>query len=168
MAAGLGYYVLHLPDSVQGKAFYRAVLGWDAEPGDDPKRYYHVGGSSPAGGIAGGASEPSITAYLLVNDAKETVAAIRGLGGQAADPSQSASGWSAECTDDQGAPFAIWQPESSYAPAGPPKCDIGDLFHFVVRVKDDERAKRFYGELFGWEFSAGSHPRGWNAHNIEP
>jgi predicted enzyme related to lactoylglutathione lyase len=168
MAAGLGYYVLHVPNAVRGKAFYKAVLGWNAEPGDDPKRYYHVEGSQPAGGIAGGAGEPHVTVYFIVDDAKATVAAIRALGGQAPDPSQSASGWCAECTDDQGGPFAIWQPERSYAPDGPPKIGHGDLHYFLVRAKDDERAKRFYGKLFGWEFTAGSHPRGWNAHNLEP
>lgn len=168
MAAGMGYYVVHVPDAVRAKAFYKAVLGWQADPGDDPEGYYHVGASSPAGGIGGGASEPGITTYFMVDDAKATAAAIRELGGQAPDPSQSASGWSAECTDDQGGPFAIWQPERSYAPDGPPKCDIGDLHYLVVRTGDAERGKAFYGRLFGWEFSEGNHPSGWNVTNTEP
>lgn len=168
MAAGLGYYVVHVPDAVRAKAFYKAVLGWQADPGDDREAYYHVDASSPAGGIAGGASEPGITPYFMVDDAKATAAAIRELGGQAPDPSQSASGWSAECVDDQGGVFAIWQPDRTYAPDGPPKGDIGDLHYLVVQTGDDERAKAFYGRLFGWEFTEGRHAHGWNVTNTEP
>jgi predicted enzyme related to lactoylglutathione lyase len=168
MAAGLGYYVVHVPDALRAKAFYKTVLGWRAEPGDDPQAYYHIEGSSPAGGIGGGAKTPHISTYFLVDDAKATVAAIRELGGQAPDPTQSASGWSATCTDDQGGEFSIWQPDRSYATDGPPRCDIGDLFYSVLPVADDERAKRFYGALFGWELTTGSHPHGWNIANVEP
>src|SRR5690349_1391163 len=150
MAGGLGYYVVHVPDAVRAKAFYREVLGWNAEPGEDPATYYHVDGSQPAGGINGGARTPHITVYYLVDDAKAAVAKIRELGGEAPDPSRSASGWSAECVDDQGGAFAIWQPEPSYAPDGPIKPGEGDLFYSVVQTADATRAKRFYGELFGW------------------
>jgi uncharacterized protein len=168
MAGGLGYYVVHVPDAVRGKAFYHAVLSWLAEPGDEPERYYHVEGSSPAGGINGGAETPHITTYFLVDDAKATAARVRELGGQAAEPTRSPSGWSTTCTDDQGGEFSIWQPEPGYVPDGPVKPGDGDLFYFVVQAVDDERAKRFYGSLLGWEFTPGSHPRGWNIHNIEP
>lgn len=164
----LGYYVLHVPDSVRAKAFYDQVLGWHAEPGEDPRAYYHVDGSSPAGGIAGGAPEPSITAYFVVDDAQHAARRIRELGGQAPDPTESPSGWSAECTDDQGGPFAIWQPSTTYAEDGPPKPSDGDLFYYVLRVADDDTAKRFYGQLFGWELTTGSHPHGWNITNTEP
>lgn len=168
MAGGLGYYVVNVPDAVRAKDFYNAVLGWNAEQGEDPKTYYHVGGSQPAGGINGGTESPDITTYFLTDDAKETVGRIRELGGQAPDPSQWESGWSTHCTDDQGGRFAIWQPAPSYAPDGPPKPRNGDLHYSVLPTADEDRAKRFYGELFGWRFSAGSHPHGWNIEGVEP
>jgi predicted enzyme related to lactoylglutathione lyase len=168
MATGLGYYVVHVPDAVRAKAFYNTVLGWHPEPGADPQGYYHIEGSQPAGGINGGAESPRIATYFLVGDAKEAVSRIRELGGQAPDPSQSESGWSVECLDDQGGRFAIWQPAPSYAPDGPPKAKHGDLHYSVLPTADDERAKRFYGELFGWRFSEGSHPHGWNIEGVEP
>lgn len=28
----------------------------------------------------------------------------------------------------------------------------GDLYHFEMPVKDLDRAKKFYGEIFGWQF----------------
>lgn len=168
MAAGLGYYVVNVPDAVRAKAFYNAVLGWMTQPGDDPEAYYHVEGSQPAGGINGGVESPSITTYFLVEDAKETVSRIRELGGQAPDPSQSESGLSVECVDDQGGRFSIWQPAPSYAPDGPPKAKIGDLHYSVLPTADDERAKRFYGDLFGWRFSKGGHAHGWDIGGVEP
>lgn len=165
MTGGLGYYVVHVPDAVRAKAFYNAVLGWKTEPGEDPKGYYHIEGSAPAGGINGGAESAHIATYFRVEDAKETVTRIRELGGQAPDPSQSKSGWSVECEDDQGGTFAIWQPA---APAGPPKSRPGDLFYSVLPTADEDKAKRFYGALFGWRFSKGSHAHGWNIEGVEP
>jgi predicted enzyme related to lactoylglutathione lyase len=168
MLAGLGYYVIHAPDSVRAKAFYREVLGWLAAPGNDPGDYYHVDGSSPAAGIAGGTTEPHTDIYFRVSNAKATVKQINDIGGTASEPTESESGWSSQCADDQGTEFCIWEPSAEYAPDGPPKSGHGDLLYFVLPVADDERGKRFYGNLFGWEFTTGSHAHGWNIANTEP
>jgi predicted enzyme related to lactoylglutathione lyase len=163
----LGYYVLHVPDSVRAKAFYADVLGWKTGDGDDPTGYHHVEGSSPAGGISGGATKTGVTAYFVVEDATAAANKIRDLGGRSPEPTKSPSGWSATCTDDQGGEFAIYQPSAEYREVEP-KPDDGDLFYYVLQVADDERAKHFYGELFGWTFSAGSHPHGWNIEGVVP
>lgn len=168
MASGLGYYSVHIPDALLAKDFYREVFGWQTGAGNDPMGYHHIEGSSPDGGLAGGADTPRIDSSFMVEDAEATVRKIRELGGQAPDPVPSESGWSAECTDDQNTPFAIWQPAEKYTPDGPPKPGGGDLFYFVLPVADEEKGKRFYGELLGWEFTPGTHPRGWNIVNIEP
>lgn len=168
MASGLGYFVVNVPDAVRGKAFYRAVLGWEAEAGEDPGRYYHIQGSSPAGGINGGAMRPTVDAYFTVVDAMVAAKRIRELGGTSTEPMESASGWSAECSDDQGGEFRIWQPAPGYAADGAPKCGEGDLFYSVLATKDGEVAQAFYGELFGWRFTAGSHAQGWNIENTQP
>ncbi|HEV2778729.1 MAG TPA: VOC family protein [Actinophytocola sp.] len=168
MPEGLGYFVVHVPDALRAKEFYGKTLGWRTGDGEDPKGYHHIEGSSPHGGISGGAREPRIDASFLVRDAKATVGRIRELGGSAPDPREYPSGWSAECTDDQGGRFGIWQPSADYAPAGPAKPGDGDLFYFVLPTADDGKAKRFYGALLGWEFTTGTHPRGWNIANIEP
>jgi predicted enzyme related to lactoylglutathione lyase len=162
MTNGIGYFAIHVPDALRAKEFYQAVLGWRYTDGDMIK------GSSPVGQIAGGADKSRIDPYFVCDDAGETARRVRELGGQAPDPARSASGWSAECTDDQGGRFAIWQPADGYAPDGPPKGEDGDLMYFVLPAGDDERAKRFYGGLFGWEFTPGTHPRGWNIVNVEP
>jgi predicted enzyme related to lactoylglutathione lyase len=160
--AGIGYFVIHVPDPLRAKEFYTEVLDWRFRPDD------HIDGAAPAGGISGGAERPRIDSYFLVEDAAATVARIRERGGTADNPARSPSGWSATCQDDQGGQFAIWQPSESYDHDGPPKGGEGDLFYFVLPVADDERAKRFYQPVFGWEFSTGTHPRGWNIVNCAP
>jgi uncharacterized glyoxalase superfamily protein PhnB len=37
----------------------------------------------------------------------------------------------------------------------------GDISYTTMVVADDERAKRFYGAVFGWEWAAGSVPHAW-------
>ena len=44
----------------------------------------------------------------------------------------------------------------------------GDLVYFWIPVPDGEAAKRFYGELLGWELEAGSHPEGIQITNTTP
>jgi predicted enzyme related to lactoylglutathione lyase len=44
----------------------------------------------------------------------------------------------------------------------------GDLVYFWIPVPDDEAAKRFYGELLGWEFEPGSHEAGSQITNVTP
>lgn len=168
MTAGLGYFVIHVPDALRATEFYRTVLGWNYDGGDGKDGYYHVTGSSPAGGIAGGADEPRINSSFVVEDAAAAVRRVRELGGNAPEPQQSKSGWSVDCTDDQGGRLGLWQPSEAYAVTGPPKCGDGDPFYFVLPVADAEPAKRFYGALFGWEFATGNHPGGWHITNTEP
>ena len=38
----------------------------------------------------------------------------------------------------------------------------GDVVYFWLSVPDSKKAKQFYGGLFGWEFSPGNAPDGWN------
>jgi uncharacterized protein len=44
----------------------------------------------------------------------------------------------------------------------------GDLVYFVVPTEDAERARRFYGELFGWRFRAGAVDGGFNVEGSTP
>jgi uncharacterized protein len=44
----------------------------------------------------------------------------------------------------------------------------GDLVYFVIQADDAERAKEFYGSLFGWEFSEGNVPGGFNIEGPTP
>ena len=44
----------------------------------------------------------------------------------------------------------------------------GDLVYFVMPVPDADKGKAFYGELFGWDFSPGSVPGGFNIEGSTP
>jgi uncharacterized protein len=44
----------------------------------------------------------------------------------------------------------------------------GDLVYFMIPVPDGDRAQAFYGGLFGWEFSPGNVPGGFNIENSTP
>jgi uncharacterized protein len=44
----------------------------------------------------------------------------------------------------------------------------GDLVYFVIPAADAEVAKSFYGDLFGWDFSTGSVPGGFNIEGPTP
>jgi predicted enzyme related to lactoylglutathione lyase len=44
----------------------------------------------------------------------------------------------------------------------------GDLVYFWIPVPDGEAAKRFYGEVLGWEFEPGNHPEGSQIANTTP
>jgi predicted enzyme related to lactoylglutathione lyase len=44
----------------------------------------------------------------------------------------------------------------------------GDLVYFWIPVPDGDQAKRFYGDLLGWEFGPGSHAEGSQITNTTP
>jgi predicted enzyme related to lactoylglutathione lyase len=44
----------------------------------------------------------------------------------------------------------------------------GDLVYFVIPAADAGRAQAFYGDLFGWSFSTGNVPGGFNIEGSSP
>ena len=107
----LGYFVLPVPDVNVGKVFYGGVFGWEFAPGD---QYAHVPAMRPAGGLVVDAAEwPSL--WFQVSDIRAKLGEVTALGGAAAEASESESGWSAACNDDQGTRFNLWQPAPDLA-----------------------------------------------------
>jgi predicted enzyme related to lactoylglutathione lyase len=111
MAAHLGYYTVPVADLERGKRFWGDLFGWTFEPGD---RYAHVGNTTPPGGLVRDAAERTAKVWFRVDDIRAAVARVGELGGTAAEPSQSPSGWSSDCQDDQGTRFSLWQPAPGY------------------------------------------------------
>ena len=107
MPAHLGYFTIPVADLERGRRFYGAAFGWSFEPGD---RYAHASNTTPPGGIVTDGKEHSAKVWFRVDDIRAAAARVRELGGTAAEPSQSPSGWSADCEDDQGTRFSLWQP----------------------------------------------------------
>jgi uncharacterized glyoxalase superfamily protein PhnB len=55
-------------------------------------------------------AEPEVQLSYRVDDIAAAVERVRAAGGQAAEPGRRPFGLSAECVDDQGAMFRLWQP----------------------------------------------------------
>jgi predicted enzyme related to lactoylglutathione lyase len=157
----LGYYAINAPDTARAKDFYTAVFGWTYDSHGD---YHHIAGSSPAGGITPG--EPRIEPSFVVADAAAAAARARELGGTAAEPARSDSGWSVDVEDGHGGRLGLWQPAEKYR-EDDPKPGEGDVLYFVQPVANDA-AREFWATLLGWEVTTGSHEGGWNIVNVNP
>jgi uncharacterized glyoxalase superfamily protein PhnB len=96
-------------DSQQAKEFYEAVLQVPfaaAHPGT-----WRTGQTSPPLGIQpaeGG--EPQVQLSYRVDDIAAAVERVRAAGGRADEPDRKPYGLLAECADDQGTTFRLWQP----------------------------------------------------------
>ena len=96
-------------DARRAKEFYEAVLRVPfspAHPGTwrtDQTRP-PLGISSPAG------AEPEVQLSYRVDDIAAAVDRVRAAGGHADEPEPKPYGLIAECADDQGATFRLWQP----------------------------------------------------------
>lgn len=105
----IGYFVIPVRDLDRGKRFFAGVLGWEYAAEHSHATYAHVGNTAPGGGlVVGDGSRPEV--WFRVDDIHAAVAKVEKLGGKAKSPSESGSGWSAACTDDQGAAFNLWKP----------------------------------------------------------
>ena len=120
MAGDLVYFTIGVPDSERGRAFFQGLFGWDFSDGNIPGGF-HIAGTNPPGGMhsmQSGASAPGFRPYFNVQDIAGAVDRIRALGGSAGEIKGSPeSGMYADCRDDQGTEFSLFQPPGSSAPA---------------------------------------------------
>jgi len=108
----LYYFALPVQDIARAQRFFGAVLGWQfAEPDNG-----HVDNiSAPPGGVNAGTADTGARLWFVVDDIQTAVTRVRELGGSADDPVEYPSGWSADCTDDQGTAFSLTVPSAEYA-----------------------------------------------------
>jgi uncharacterized glyoxalase superfamily protein PhnB len=105
----VGYITLSVPDDERAKAFYGSVLGWRFSAGH-VERGWNVDDVNPMIGIGGGAENHSAQICYKVSDIAAAITRVRNHGGRAGEPAQQPYGLLAECTDDQGITFHLWQP----------------------------------------------------------
>ncbi|MFC0633167.1 VOC family protein [Brevundimonas balnearis] len=110
----LGYFTLATPDLDKARAFYGALFGWTFDEAGSHQTYAHVADSAPAFGITKGERKDFSHLYFRVDDVDALCARIAELGGKAAVPSDSPSGRSVTCEDDQGVSFSLWTPAEGY------------------------------------------------------
>ncbi|WP_329790641.1 VOC family protein [Lentzea sp. DG1S-22] len=110
MSGQVNWFELPADDTGRARAFYAGVFGWDTSPmGED----YHVITNGAAGAIAAGdaqLTQPRI--YFHTADIDASVLRVAELGGKAEDVQAVPEvGRIAHCTDDQGTPFSLYEPQ---------------------------------------------------------
>jgi uncharacterized protein len=147
------------PDAEAVLPFYGGLFGWtfeDVMPADAPGRYYMArirGGDAAAVGTApeGGPPMAVWNTYIWVTSADDAAAKARDLGGAVvADPFDvMTAGRMAVLADPEGAVFSVW--EAREHKGAQIVNEHGAVNFNGLATRDVERAKAFYGGLFGWE-----------------
>lgn len=107
----LYYFTMPVQDLAKAQAFFGAVLGWQFASPDQG----HVENiSAPPGGINDRDDDSGARLWFVVDDIHAAVERVRASGGTAQEPVLYDSGWSANCTDDQGTVFSLSVPVAAY------------------------------------------------------
>ena len=97
------------PDAHRAKEFYEAVLQVPFSPGH-PGAWRTDQTRPPLSILSGQDTEPEVQLSYRVDDIAAAVERVRAAGGRADEPVRRLFGLLAECADDQGATFRLWQP----------------------------------------------------------
>ena len=151
-------------DPAAATAFYTRLFGWEAEalPAGEAGTYTivrHAGRDvailyrQTARARAAGAP-PHWTSYISVEDADAAAARAGELGGAAVfrEPFDVPGARVAAISDPAGAVVSLWQPRPRIGATL--VNDVGALCWNELATADPERAKTFFGELFGWQYQA--------------
>jgi len=113
----LGYLTMHRADTARAATFFGALFGWALEPGNSGEAYRHVANTKLPMGFApstDGDDAGTVRLYFRVDDVDAYAARVVALGGQVLLRAEYESGGNAECVDDQGARFDLFQPAPGY------------------------------------------------------
>ena len=147
------------PDPSAAVDFYGGLFGWELEdvmPPGSPGPYFIArirGGDTAAISTQEqGASAPAVwNTYIWVDSADETSARARDAGGTVVmEPFDVGdSGRMAVLADLEGAEFRIWQPKQHKGARI--VNEHGSVNFNNLHTRDLEKAKAFYGAVFGWD-----------------
>jgi uncharacterized glyoxalase superfamily protein PhnB len=96
-------------DARRAREFYEAVLQVPFSSGH-PGTWRTDETRPPLGIWSSEDAEPEVQLSYRVDDIAAAVERVRAAGGRAGEPARRPFGLSAECADDQGATFRLWQP----------------------------------------------------------
>jgi len=97
------------PDTGRAKEFYEAVLQVPFSSGH-PGAWRTDQTTPPLGILPSHGAEPEVQLSYRVDDLATAVERVRTAGGHADEPERKPYGLIADCVDDQGATFRLWQP----------------------------------------------------------
>jgi predicted enzyme related to lactoylglutathione lyase len=165
----IGYVSLWVPDVDRAAAFFSAVLGWRYAPGSGPLGR-QVEGRSLHHGLWGGFEHATLFCCFAVDDVESAAARVRVAGGTARTPHSEPYGLMADCTDEEGTRFAVFEPPGGTVSGASPITGTaeGDLAYVTIQVRDSARARSFYGAVLGWRFAAGRTDDGWQVEDVSP
>ncbi|MFE7173212.1 VOC family protein [Streptomyces sp. NPDC057616] len=158
------------PDVPAAAAFYGAVLGWDFESmGEGAEGGMFRRDGKIVAGLGRLTEEGARSAWMIyydVADVDATTQAVERAGGtvRVAPRDFGEQGRTAQYSDPSGGQFAVWQPGkiTGFELADAP----GSLFWTELYTTDAAAAKRFYGDVFGWQFGDMPMPGGGGAYTL--
>jgi predicted enzyme related to lactoylglutathione lyase len=147
------------PDPDAAVAFYGPLFGWEFEdvmpPGSGGKYFIariRGGDVAAVGSVPEGAPAMAIwNTYVWVDSADEAASRVASAGGTALmDPFDIGdSGRMAVFADAEGAAFCVWQAKQHKG--AQIVNEHGSLNFNGLNTRDAGSAKKFYGEVFGWQ-----------------
>ncbi|HVX43442.1 MAG TPA: VOC family protein [Mycobacteriales bacterium] len=105
----VGYFTFEVPDDAAARAFYGAVLGWRFSPGRVEHGWNLEGTGLPMAGLHGGQESGGWRPLFAVDDLPAAIEQVRERGGQPGEITREPYGLTADCVDDQGLRFWLWQ-----------------------------------------------------------
>ncbi|MER6093285.1 VOC family protein [Streptomyces bluensis] len=143
------------PDTERATAFYGGVFGWrfvSAGPEAGGYGFFQKDGSTVAalGRLTEEGASTAWTVYFRTDDAQATAEAVEQGGGTVrVAPMDMGDARMAQCTDPQGARFAVLQPGRT--PGGLERTSEDNTLLWVeLHVPDPVAGIGFYRGLFGW------------------
>ncbi len=102
------YFTFQVPEAEPAKTFYGAVLGWQFTPGSVSDAW---GFSGPGleGGLWAGDRQVGWKLMYAVDDLDAALTRVREQGGRAGEVEHHPYGTTADCTDNQGIEFWLWE-----------------------------------------------------------
>ena len=147
------------PDPDAAAEFYSGLFGWEIEdtmPSGSSGKYLMARIRGRDAAAIGSQSEGAPGAatwntYIQVESADDTAEQVRAAGGSVISEPFDVfdAGRMAVFADPQGAVFCVWQPKDM--PGATVVNEHGSVNFNDLHTNDVEGAKKFYGEVFGWD-----------------
>ena len=102
------YFTFQVPEAEPAKSFYGAVLGWEFTPGSVPDAW-SFSGPGLEGGLWAGDRQVGWKLMYAVDDLAAARARVTEQGGRAGEVENHPYGNTADCTDNQGIEFWLWE-----------------------------------------------------------
>lgn len=103
------YFTFTAPDDEAAKSFYAGVLGWQFAQGTVPRAWRAEGTGLPDTGVWGGQDYAGWKLMYAVDDLDSATDRVATHGGQVREFKQAPYGRTADCVDNQGVEFWLWE-----------------------------------------------------------